>query len=176
MASGETAAITLELVNGGTLAMSWDRDVLEVHLRGEPEGRRGSPWTVEGEMDWGLAEEVRLVSALFEDGREVAIAAPRPRGAAGHDQDAVAARLASGGAPVPVAEVLLSTEYDREGLARRLGVELVLDPASPPLRIAADREGEVEVRGEDEPRATARMTFRLEGGRGTGLYEVLRPS
>jgi hypothetical protein len=176
MASGEPAAITLEPVNGGSLHVTWDRDALEAHLRGEPRDRPRSPWSVAGEVDWGLAEEVRLVSALFEDGRAVAIAAVRPRGAPGHDRDAVAASLVSGGEPVPVAEVLLSTEYDPEGLPRRLGVELVLDPGSPPLRIAADREGEVEARRDDVLRKTARMTFRLEGGRGAGLYEVLRPS
>ena len=176
MPSGEPAAVTLEPVNGGILRMSWDRDALEAHLRGEPGGWLRSPWTMEAEVDWERAEEVRLISALFEDGGELAIAAARPRGAAGHDQDAVAARLVRAGEQVPVAEVLLSTEYDREGLARRLGVELVLDPDSPPLRIAADREGEVEIRGGDELRETARLNLRLEGGRGTGLYEVLRPS
>jgi hypothetical protein len=176
MASGEPAAITLEPVSGGALHVTWNPDALEAHAGGEPQARRRSPWTVEGKVDWELAEEVRLVSAVFEDGRELAIAAARPRGAAGHDQDTVAARLLRGGEPVPVAEVLLSTEYDPEGLARRLGVELVLDPDSPPLRIAANREGEVDVRCEDGRRETAVMIFRLEGGRGAGLYEVLRPS
>ncbi len=57
------------------------------------------------------------------------------------------------------------------------GVELWIDPDSPPLRVAADRRGEVEVEvdGDGVRREVAAMSFRLDGTAGAGAYELLRP-
>ena len=51
-----------------------------------------------------------------------------------------------------------------------------MDPEGTPRRVAADREGEVEVSGEGIRRETTRMGFRIAGTLGSGLYEVLRPA
>ena len=165
--------ITLHPSGGGeALALAWDRGIAESLA----EGGAPSPWRIEGQPDWERAEAVRLVWAVFDDGRALALAALRPRGAAGHDHDSVDHYLAEGDDEVALTEGLLSTEYDAEGLVRRIGLELWIEPDSPPLRVAADRQGAVEVDEDGVRREIARMTFRLEGVEGGGAYEVLLPS
>ncbi len=175
MASAEALSITLEVPGGaGPLRLAWDRGAA-TSPSGDPDGPWGSAWQVEGEIDREAVEGLRLISALFEDGRALALAALRPRGATGHDRDLVAHHLEESGEPVALTEALLSTEYDARGLPRRIGVELWAEPGSPPLRLAGDRRGEVEVRDGDLRRELARMSFRLDGAGGTGTYELLRP-
>lgn len=169
----EPVPILVRAVAGGEpLHLGWDRE-----LAGDPAMPPRSPWRLDEEPDWERAEALRLVSAVFDDGRALALAALRPKGAAGHDQDALAHRLEDPDQEIPVTEALLSSEYDADGLPNRLGLELWIEPDAPPLRAAADRAGDVEV----EERAQVRreltpMTFRLEGTRGTGLYELVRPA
>lgn len=174
MPSAEAVSITLEVPGGGApLRLTWDRGAAEspsVHA----DGPGGSAWQVEGEIDWMAVEGLRLISAAFEDGQALALAALRPRGDAGHDRDRVAHHLEQSGEPVALTEALLSTEYDARGLPRRVGVELWAEPGSPPLRLAGDRRGEVEVRDNEVRHELARMSFRLEGAGGSGTYELLR--
>jgi hypothetical protein len=162
MPSAETPPITLEVPGGaGRLRLDCDPG-------GQP------AWQLEGAIDWGTVEGLRLIFAAFEDGRALALAALRPSGATGHDRDSVAVHLTDSGEPVPLTEALVSTEYDAESLPRRVGVELWAEPDSPPMRLAGDRQGKVEV-GSGEPRREAvRMSFRLEGVDGAGTYELLR--
>jgi hypothetical protein len=175
MASAELIPIMLgEPGIGVSLRLAWDRSVAQSLAGGLAPGAAESPWRVEGQLDWRATEALRLVSAVFEDGRALALAALRPRGAPGHDRDSTAYRLEDSGEPVELADALLSTEYDADGLPRRIGVELWADPGSPPVRVAADREGEVNVGGNGVRRELARMSFRLEGAGGTGTYELLR--
>ena len=58
----------------------------------------------------------------------------------------------------------------------RLDPRVVKSVNSPPLRLAADREGAVEVDEDGVRREIARMAFRLQGVAGSGGYEVLVPS
>jgi hypothetical protein len=175
MASAEALSIALRRPGGGEpLRLAWDRGSAEsLAAAGTGEGRR-SPWRLEGELDAGADAELRLISAAFDDGRALALAALRPRGAAGHDLDSVAQHLEESGRPIVVGEALLSTEYDAEGLPRRAGIELWADPESPPLRLAGDRQGDVELVGGDFRRRLARMSFRLDGASGAGAYELWR--
>jgi hypothetical protein len=136
-----------------------------------------SAWRVDAEIDWEAVEAVRLISAEFEDGQALALASLRPRGTSGHDRDQVAHHLERSGEPVALSDALLSTEYDAGGLPRRIGIELWTEPGSPPLRVAGDRRGEIEVRDDDEVRReVAQMSFRLDGAGGHGTYELLRPA
>jgi hypothetical protein len=169
MASPELIPIKLEEAGvSGSLELAWDRSAAESLAAAE------SPWRIEGELDWPATEGLRLVSAVFEDGRALALAALRPHGAPGHDRDSTAYRLEESGEPVDLVDALLSTEYDADGLPRRIGIELWAEAESPPLRVAADREGGVDVGGHGIRREVARMSFRLEGAGGTGTYELLR--
>jgi hypothetical protein len=132
-------------------------------------------WQLSSEPDWKLFEAVRLASVRFEDGRALGVAALRPRGARGHDEDVVIARLVDPeGESTSISEALVSVEYDAEGAPRRLGIELWPDSESaPPLRVAADRVAAVEQGADDSGHLGVPMTFHLEGVSGVGLYELL---
>jgi hypothetical protein len=145
-----------------------DADGAEVRLRWDPT----SAWRLEAEPDWGRLEGVRLVSAVFDDGAALGVAAVRPREANGHADDAVAARfLDADGIETAPAEALVSVQYDSERVPRRLGIELWPDADSAPLRIAADREPSDEA---SDGRHIVPMTFRLNGVAGEGTYETVR--
>jgi hypothetical protein len=139
-----------------------------VGLRWEPP----SAWELESEPDWSRLEGIRLVSAVFDDGTTLGVAAIRPRDARGHADDAVAARfLDAEGARTATSDALLSVEYDSARVPRRLGIEIWPDADSAPLRIAADREP-----GDVDDRDAVDMTFRLGGVAGRGTYETRRES
>jgi hypothetical protein len=145
----------------------------EVRLRWEP---ARAAWELESVPDWSRLDAIRLVSAAFEDGAALAVAAVRPRDARGHGDDAVAARLIDAqGLETATAEALVSVEYDSAHIPRRLGIELWPDVDSPPLRIAADRERPADgpAPGDDD---NVPMTFRLNGVAGRGTYETVRRS
>jgi hypothetical protein len=168
----EPGPIALEAPPGEwPLRVVWDPALAP----GAPGDGPDSAWRAETELDWERAEALLLVSALFEDGQAIALAALRPRGARGHDHDQVLHRLESDGDPVAVTEALVSSEYDADGHLRRIGAELWIDPSSPPLRLAADRRGEAEMREEDGVRReVTAMSFRLDGTSGAGACELLR--
>ena len=137
-----------------------------VRLRWDPP----SAWELQSEPDWSGLEGIRLVSAVFEHGATLGVAAIRPRDARGHGDDAVAARfLDADGARTATSDAFLSVEYDSARVPRRLGIEVWPDPDAAPLRIAADREP-----GDVDDRDAVDMTFRLGGVAGRGTYETLR--
>jgi hypothetical protein len=174
MASPEALSVAFEVPGGGPpLRLTWDPAPPEPSSI-DPEDPWESAWRVEGEIDWKAIEALRLISATFEDGQALALAALRPLGSVGHDRDRVAHHLEQSGEPVALTEALLSTEYDAGGLPRRIGAELWAEPGSPPLRLAGDRRGEVEVSDGAVRRELARMSFRLDGAGGSGTYELLR--
>jgi hypothetical protein len=131
-------------------------------------------WELISEPDWTRLEGIRLVSAAFEDGAVLGVAAIRPRDARGHGDDAVAARfIDADGLQFATSEALVSVEYGPERRPRRMGIELWPDPDSPPLRIAADREPREEPAGANG-RDVVPMTFRIDGVTGSGTYETVR--
>jgi hypothetical protein len=143
----------------------------EVRLRWDPAGN----WALESQPDWDSVEGIRLVSAVFDDGTKLGVAAVRPRSASGHGDDAVAARvLDADGTRTSTTDALVSVEYDSAHRPRRVGIELWPDPDSPPLRVAADRDSEAQqhVAG---GREAVPMAFRLHGGAGRGQYETVQP-
>lgn len=166
MESPELATISVEISGREGARLRWSPTP-------DPEGSR-SAWQLESEPDWRLLDSVRLVSASFDDGAALGVAALRPRDARGHGDDVVIARLldAEGGEKA-MSEALVSVEYDSAGAPRRLGLELWTDPDSSATRVAADR-GEAATSPEPGRDATP-MQFRLDGIGGTGLLEVLSP-
>ncbi len=177
--AAEQGPIALEAPPGAwPLRVVWDPTSMSDRAPDAPGDGAGSAWRAESGLDWERAEALLLVSALFEDGQALALASLRPRGAGGHDHDQVLQRLESSGEPVAVTETLLSTEYDADGHLRRIGIELWIDPSSPPLRVAADRRGEAEVEVEEDGvcREAVAMSFHMDGATGAGSCELLRRS
>jgi hypothetical protein len=161
MATPEPQVIVVE-VDGAPVLLRWDA--------GQPS------WELDAEPDWSRLEGIRLISALFEDGATLGVAAIRPRDARGHGDDVAAGRfLDADGIEIATSEALLSVEYDAAHVPRRLGIELWPDLDSAPLRIAADRQLQA-----DHPapgnRDAVLMTFRLGGVAGRGTYETVRRS
>jgi hypothetical protein len=171
MTSPEATVITVEVAEGeGALRLRWDPAPTD----DEAQGSRLSPWELESEPDWGRLDSIRLVSARFDDGGVLGLAALRPRVARGHGDDVVIARLVDAdGQETATSDALVSVEYDAQRAPRRLGIELWPEPESAPVRIAADREGEVES-GVETGRDAVPMTFRRDGTGGSGRYEILR--
>jgi hypothetical protein len=119
----------------------------------------------------------RSIGIAFSDGGLLALSAVRPEAAGGHGEEEIATVLCGpDGAPVEVAETLLSTEYGADGVQRRATLELWLDgeDGAPPLRgagtlISASTVDHPGLRGE-----IAFFRWALEGREGLGHYEVVR--
>ena len=143
MPNGETLALELGAADGPTLRVEWDLEALrELNAGSHPAGVAGArpSWRLEAEPGWDRAGVLRLISASFDDGSLLAVAALRPLGVEGHDAEAVGAVLvAPQGEAAQLHEALLSTEYGPDGRARRLGLELYESSTDPAVRVVADR-------------------------------------
>src|SRR6266566_2421029 len=95
MPSGERLVLELDPAGGPSLRVEWDVGALrELAARQQPGSGDGAPtWRLEREPDWERAGAVRLISATFDDGALLGVAALRPQGAAGHDADVIGAIL-----------------------------------------------------------------------------------
>jgi hypothetical protein len=174
MPSGDPLVLELSPADGPALRVEWDVEALR-ELSATPRhpgaGEARPTWRLEREPDWEGASALRVISARFDDGALLAVAALRPRGAAGHDADAVGAVLVSAeGEVAQVHEALLSTEYGPDGSARRLGVELYGDSTGPPIRVVADRVADARPGASGEQTA---LRLRMEGMPGTGVHELM---
>lgn len=168
MAAAEGAVLDV-----GVGGLSVDREKLAALA--EPDADT-SPWDIEGAIDWGRAELVRLISASLEDGTLVAVAALRPSGSGDHGSDLVAGLLSDGeGALAPLHEALISTEFGPDGRPRRIGLELYPDAESAPVRVAAEIDAEGAERHATNSWACelAGLEVRSGGHTGRGLYETL---
>jgi hypothetical protein len=174
MPSGEPLALELGPVEGSTLRVEWDLEALrELNAAGRnPDSADGRPiWRLEAEPGWERAGGLRVISASFEDGALLAVAAVRPAGSEGHDAEAIGAALvAPEGEATQLHEALLSTEYGPDGRARRLGLELYEGATEPPVRVVADRVADAR---QDADREQTALRLRMEGTSGTGLYELI---
>lgn len=137
-------------------------------------GQRGHQW---GRPDWERMSLTRSVSAWCGPDRAVALAAVRPDGAPGHAQEAVDAYLVHPGpeepAARPVDDARLSTTYDAGGRQRRAGIELWPDEDGPPLRAAGEVACGTSLELGRGLLHASFFTWRMEGARGVGRYDVL---
>jgi len=173
MPSGDPLVLELGAAGGPALRVEWDVEALrELSGAAGPGGGQTRPtWRLERDPDWDGFSALRVISARFDDGAALGVAALRPRGSAGHDADAVAAVLVSPeGEVARPNEALLSTEYGPDGKARRLGLELYEGATEPPVRVVADRVMEAR---QDAGREQTALRVRMEGTPGTGLYELI---
>jgi hypothetical protein len=136
-------------------------------------------WQDLGEGGWALDgalapshSALRVLTAKLEDGVLV-LASARPANADAHDAEVSAAQLIEGDKRTDFGEILLSTQYDKAGSVRRVGLELYPEDDDYPSRGAGDV---VELsRGSEDGHEIATLEFRLGGRRGTALYEIIRP-
>jgi hypothetical protein len=126
------------------------------------------------------AESLRLVGTWFPAGHEISLLSARPRGAVGHDRDAVSV-VARGEEHPLVIDPRLSTTYDEHGDPHRFGVELWLgdDPDGEqwPRRVAGAMTGSriTDSAGDALLSAYAtRCVSRAEAG--AGVYVLARPA
>ncbi len=117
----------------------------------------------------------RSIGIAFADGGLLALSAVRPEGTSGHGDEAVAAILCDpDGAPVEVAEALLSTEYGPDGVQRRATLELWVDgEEGQPLRGAGTLISASSVRHPGLRGEIAFFRWSVAGREGLGHYEVV---
>ncbi len=116
----------------------------------------------------------RSIGIVFSDGGLLALSAIRPLGAAGHgEEEVVAVMCGPDGAPIEVAETLLSTEYGPDGVQRRATLELWPDEDGQPLRGAGTLISSTSVRHQGLGTEIAFFRWSLEGREGLGHYELV---
>src|SRR5262245_14239074 len=164
-------ALVVEL---GDVRVEWDRERLEALAEAGAEVDSDRLRRVAGQVDPAHHELLRVISVGLDDGTVLGVASLRPAGASGHGDEVTRAVLARPDSdPLAVEEALVSTEYDRAGLIRRLGAELWTGSEAGPLRLAADRSGGSSV-GDGDPGAATELAARLDGAEGRGIYEIRR--
>ncbi len=170
----EVFGLEFETPEGERLYFEWNPQSL-ASLDGEPS--ESAPWQLDGELDWDEIELIRVLSAQFEDGRLLGLAALRPAGAEGHGQEVVVCVLADGdGEANAIDETLLSVEYDAGGLPRRVGLELHRGEGAIPLRVAGNATAVVRAADGAAERTSASFELRLSGSVGRGRLDLLRPA
>jgi hypothetical protein len=178
MPSGESLTLELQPPFASALRIDWDPECLrELQRKGQYQ-RGGTPdrcWSLAADPDWGAVRELSLLSACFNDGALLAVAALRPREANGHDADLVEGVMVSpDGDTVRLHEVLLSREYGPDGKARRLGLELYERVDGPPVRLAADRVATEGETAEGAGGGGSSWTLSMAGTPGIGVHELIR--
>jgi hypothetical protein len=118
----------------------------------------------------------RSIGIVFSDGGLFALTAARPAHVETHGEEQLAAILCGpDGAPLELAEALLSTEYGDDGVQRRATLELWTDEdAGAPMRGAGTL---ISSHAVSRPGLSAEIAFfrwSLEGRDGLGHYEIVR--
>ncbi len=117
----------------------------------------------------------RSIGIVFADGGLLALTAVRPIGADDHGSEETAAILCDpDGAPVEVAETLLSTEYGPDGVQRRATLELWLGDEGAAMRGAGSLISAAAVRRPGLSSDVAFFRWSVEGREGLGHYEIVR--
>jgi hypothetical protein len=164
--------LEFETPAGETLYFEWNPESL---ARLDGELAAGTPWQLDGELDWDEIELIKVLSARFEDDRLLGVAALRPAGAEGHGQEVVVGVLVDAeGNASGLSETLLSVEYDGSGLPRRTGLELYRGEGGMALRVAGDVTATDRDAGGAVERTSAALNVRLAGLSGRGRLDLIR--
>ena len=121
---------------------------------------------------WQELDCLRSVSAVFDRENAIFAFARRPRGARGHGDEAVDAKLLLAGAVVAVERARISTVYDRDGRQRTAGLELWLADEDFPRRATGTAQAGVSLTLEGLYVNAAVFEWRMEGRIGAGAYDV----
>ncbi len=134
--------------------------------------------TLAAGVDLRSLDSIRHILAWFAPDDGVALCSRRPRGAKGHDRDAVAATVFEPEGPVAVADPRLSTTYAGSGRPARVGLELWLTEEENqfPRRVSGEAVG-VDADGQAGDLVVGLQAFRCHsrGRDGAGAYLLVRP-
>jgi hypothetical protein len=146
-------------------------------VRGEAAGRRVECLGTVTETDvpprWEELDAVRAISALVDEHHAVLALARRPRGAVGHGEEKVTARLLEEEAMVEVETARISTVYDGNGRQRSAGLELWLPGEDFPRRASGLVTAGSSLDLDGLQVHTAVFRWRLDGREGIGAYELM---
>ena len=121
---------------------------------------------------WGDLDALRSLSALFDRANAFLAVASRPRGAAGHGQEEVAAWLLHEGGVLRVEDTRISTVYDGNGRQRSAGLELWLPEEDFPRRLSGTVVAGSSLQLERVDVHTAVFRWRMDDREGIGAYEL----
>jgi hypothetical protein len=160
----EERKLKVEL-DGGVI-VHWDEELLDSLPDGE-----SRPWHLHGEPQPEVSA-LRVLSARFGRNGALLVAALRPADADGHDAEWPRGLLRSSEGVQELHEVLLSTEYDGDGAARRIGLEMYDEPDGYAIRAAGDAKSFSASESDGWRREVVHLDFRLHGEDGVAVYEI----
>jgi hypothetical protein len=184
----------VEAVDGGWRAVLPDRLSLEfepvaapadlggvrahvTRVRGEAAGRRVDGLGTISETDvppqWDELDAIRGISALMDERHALVAVARRPRGAVGHGDEEVVARLVEDDALLEVEDARISTVYDGGGRQRSAGLELWIPGEDYPRRGSGQVIAGSSLDLDALQVHVAIFRWRLDGREGIGAYELM---
>jgi hypothetical protein len=122
---------------------------------------------------WDELDALRSISALLDEEHAVFAIARRPRGAMGHGEERVVARLIEGGELHAVEDARISTVYDGDGRQRSAGLELWMPGEDFPRRGSGSVVAGSSLELEGLVVHAAVFRWRFEGQEGLGAYELM---
>jgi hypothetical protein len=146
-------------------------------VRGEAAGRRvdglGTVSETERPPQWEELDAVRAITALVDEQHALVALARRPRGAVGHGDEEITARLVEDDALLEVENARISTVYDGGGRQRSAGLELWLPGEEYPRRGSGQVIAGSSLDLDSLEVHVAVFRWRLDGREGIGSYELM---
>jgi hypothetical protein len=148
-----------------------------VRVRGQAAGRQVDALGTLSQTDvpprWEELDAIRSISALVDERHALLALALRPRGAVGHGDEVVTARLVEDDAVLDVENARISTVYDGSGRQRSAGVELWVPGEDYPRRGSGQVIAGSSLDLEGLSVHVAVFRWRLDGREGIGAYELM---
>jgi hypothetical protein len=146
-------------------------------VRGEAAGRRvdglGTVSETEVPPQWEELDAIRAITALVDEQHALVALARRPRGAVGHGEEEVTARLIEDDALLEVEQARISTVYDGAGRQRSAGLELWVPGEDFPRRGSGQVIAGSSLDLDALQVHVAVFRWRLDGREGIGSYELM---